>query len=245
MKLAIKLSCLLFTASALPALAQSDTAPENVVITASRLGGIRSDLLGSSATVLAPIDLENRQIVVVSDALRDVPGIAVSETGPIGQFTQVRIRGAEANHTLVFIDGIKATDPFFGEFLFETLITDDVAKVEVLRGEQSALYGSDAIGGVVHYITGTGAEASGFRAHAEGGSFGSALVTARYAGLADGLDYALSAAYRRTDGVPDNPLGTRNLGAENLTFAGKFSYAINDAFRLQAVARYSELDVDA
>ncbi|HYM17778.1 MAG TPA: TonB-dependent receptor [Micropepsaceae bacterium] len=233
----------LFAAS--PALAQSDNAPENVVITASRLGGIRSDLLGSSATVLAPIDLENRQVVVVSDALRDVPGIAVSETGPIGQFTQVRIRGAEANQTLVFIDGIKATDPFFGEFLFETLITDDVAKVEVLRGEQSALYGSDAIGGVVHYITATGAEAPGFRAHAEGGSFGSALATARYAGVVDGLDYALSGAYRRTDGVPDNPMGMRNLGAENLTFAGKFSYAITEAFRLHAVARYSELDVDA
>ncbi len=238
-------SLLIVVCGTLPAMAQTDNAPpENVVITASRLGGIRSDLLGSSATVLQPVDLEERQIVIVSDVLRDVPGIAVSRTGPVGQFTQVRIRGAESNHTLVLIDGIKAGDPFFGEFQFETLITDDVAKVEVLRGEQSALYGSDAIGGVIHYITATGAEAPGFRARAEGGSFGSANASARYAGVEAGLDYALSVAYSRTDGVPDNPLGTRHLGSEGLNLAGKFSYAIDENFRLQAVARYSSLDAD-
>src|SRR5258706_7009124 len=233
-------SLLIVVCGTLPAMAQTDNAPpENVVITASRLGVIRSDLLGSSATVLQPVDLEERQIVIVSDVLRDVPGIAVSRTGPVGQFTQVRIRGAESNHTLVLIDGIKAGDPFFGEFQFETLITDDVAKVEVLRGEQSALYGSDAIGGVIHYITATSAEAPGFRARAEGGSFGSANASARYAGVEAGLDYALSVAYSRTDGVPDNPLGTRHLGSEGLNLAGKFSYAIDENFRLQAVPRHS------
>src|SRR5260221_11555742 len=236
---------LTFISSQVAAQSASVTLPqEQVLITASRLGGIRSELLGSSSTILEPVDLEERQIVIVSDVLRDVPGIAVSRTGPVGQFTQVRIRGAESNHTLVLIDGIKAGDPFFGEFQFETLITDDVAKVEVLRGEQSALYGSDAIGGVIHYIAATGAEARGFRARAEGGSFGSANASARYAGVEAGLDYALSVAYSRTDGVPDNPLGTRHLGSEGLNLAGKFSYAIDENFRLQAVARYSSLEAD-
>jgi vitamin B12 transporter len=230
--------------SPVTAVAQTDNAPENVVITASRLGGIRSDLLGSSATILQPIDLQERQVVIVSDVLRDVPGVAVSRAGPVGQFTQIRIRGAEANHTLVLIDGIKASDPFFGEFEFETLIADDVARIEVLRGEQSALYGSDAIGGVIQYITLTGAEAPGFRARAEGGSFGSANASARYAGVAGGLDYALSAAYSRTGGVPDNPSGIRDLGSDNLALAGKFAYAIADNFRLKAVARYSATNAD-
>src|SRR5258706_6198933 len=231
---------LTFISTQASAQSSSVTSPqEQVLITASRLGGIRSDLLGSSATILEPIDLQLRQTTIVSDILRDVPGVAVSRAGPLGQFTQVRMRGAEANHTLVLIDGIKAGDPFFGEFQFETLITDDVAKVEVLRGEQSALYGSDAIGGVIHYITATGAEAPGFRARAEGGSFGSANASARYAGVEAGLDYALSVAYSRTDGVPDNPLGTRHLGSEGLNLAGKFSYAIDENFRLQAVPRHS------
>src|SRR6266576_2798484 len=164
---------LLVLLSTTPAGAQTvdNTLPtEQVVISASRAGGVRSDLLGSSATVLLPVDFQLRQIDIVSDILRDVPGVAVSRTGPVGQLTQVRIRGAEANHTLVLIDGIKASDPFYGEFDFATLIADDVAKVEVLRGEQSALYGSDAIGGVIHYITATGAEAPGLRGRIEGGS---------------------------------------------------------------------------
>src|SRR5712671_1058965 len=218
------LSALTFISTQAAAQSASVISPqEQVLITASRLGGIRSDLLGSSSTILEPIDLQLRQTVIVSDILRDVPGVAVSRAGPIGQFTHVRIRGADANHTLVLIDGIKASDPFYGEFEFETLIADDVAKIEVLRGEQSALYGSDAIGGVIHYITATGAEAPGFRARAEGGSFGSANASARYAGVEGGFDYALSAAYSRTDGVPDNPLGTRRLGSEGLNLAGKFS----------------------
>ena len=217
---------------------------EQVLITASRLGGIRSDLLGSSATVLEPIDLQLRQTTIVSDILRDVPGVAVSRAGPLGQFTQVRMRGAEANHTLVLIDGIKASDPFFGEFEFETLIADDVAKIEVLRGEQSALYGSDAIGGVIHYITATGAEAPGLRGRIEGGSFGSVNGSLRGAGVVGALDYAISGAYSRSDGVPDNPAGVRNLGVENGALAGKFAYALGDNFRLKAVARYSATNAD-
>src|SRR5258705_6846822 len=98
---------------------------EQVLITASRLGGIRSDLLGSSATVLQPIDLANRQVEIVSDVLRDVPGVAVSRSGPAGQFTQIRMRGAESNHTLTMIDGIKVSDPFYGEFDFATLLADE------------------------------------------------------------------------------------------------------------------------
>jgi vitamin B12 transporter len=230
-----------------PAMAQSPggvSPGEQVVVTASRLGGIRADLLGSSATILEPVDLDLRQTVTVSDVLRDVPGVAVSRSGPVGQFTQIRMRGAEANHTLVLIDGIKASDPFYGEFDFVTLIADDVAKIEVLRGEQSALYGSDAIGGVIHYITATGAEAPGIRGRIEGGSFGTMNGALRAGGVTGALDYALSGAYSRSDGVPDNPLGTRKLGVENAALAGKFAYSLSDNFRLRAVARYSATDAD-
>jgi vitamin B12 transporter len=79
--------------------------------------------------------------------LRDVPGFAVSRAGAVGAFTQVRVRGTESNHVLTLIDGIEAADPFQGEFDFGTLVSDDVGKIEILRGPQSALYGSDAIAG--------------------------------------------------------------------------------------------------
>ena len=232
---------------ALPAFAQTtpdEAPPERLLVTASRLGAVRSDLLGSSATVLEPLDLQLRQTQIVSDVLRDVPGVSVSRSGPIGEFTQVHIRGAESNHTLVMIDGIKASDPFFGEFDFATLIADDVAKIEVLRGEQSALYGSDAIGGVIQYITATGAESPGTRARVEGGSFDTIDGSLRVAGVAGALDYAISGAYYATGGTPDSRFGTRKLGSKDGALSGKFTYALADNFRLKAVARYSALRAD-
>jgi len=229
---------------AAPDIAQAQAVPERVVISASLLGSVPSDLLTSSASVLTPLDLQLRQTEIVSDILRDVPGVAVNRGGAVGAFTQVRIRGAESNHTLVLIDGIKASDPFFGEFDFATLIADDVARVEVLRGEQSALYGSDAIGGVIQYITATGAEAPGLRARAEGGSFNTFDGTARFAGVSGKVDYAISGAYHRTDGTPDSHFGTRDLGSENDAVSGKFIYAIAENFRLKAVGRYSATNAD-
>ena len=211
---------------------------EHVVVTASRLGAIRSDLLGSSVTVLEPLDLELRQTTVISDVLRDVPGVAVNRAGPIGGFTQVRIRGAEANQTLTLIDGIKASDPFYGEFDFATLLADEVAKVEVLRGEQSALYGSDAIGGVIQYITATGAESSGFRGRIEGGSFDTVNGSLRAAGVNGALDYAINATYYATGGTRDNDLGTRKLGSTIGSVSGKFLYALSGDIHLRAIARY-------
>jgi vitamin B12 transporter len=227
-----------------PAVAQSDGGVETVVVTGTRIGSVRADLQGSSLTVLTNQDLEVRQVQIVSDVLRDIPGVEVNRTGPVGGLTQVRMRGGEGNHTLVLIDGIKASDPNAGEFDFATLIADDVAKVEVLRGQQSALYGSDAIGGVINYITASGADVSGIRGRVEGGSFGTAQAAARAGGVIDGFDYALSGSYYRTDGTPDSPTGHRNLNAENKTFAGKFGYTVGGDLKLKAVVRLNNTDGD-
>lgn len=236
-----------FAALAEPSFAQvtnNQDQAETVLITGSLLGIVRSDLLTSSATVLTTVDLQQRQTQYVSDILRDVPGIAVSRGGPAGQFTQIRMRGAEGNHTYLMIDGMKASDPYFGEFDFATLIADDVSRIEVLRGEQSALYGSDAIGGVIHYITATGAERPGFSARVEGGSFNTFGGTARFAGVSGMLDYAVSGAYQRTDGTPDSRFGVRNVGSENAEFSGKFTLSLAENLRVRAVGRYSETTAD-
>ena len=243
----LSILCAGLASSAAPAFAQLDVEepPERVLITASLLGSVRTDLLGSSATILLPIDLENRQVRIVSDVLRDVPGVAVNRLGPVGQLTQVRLRGAEGNHTLAMIDGMKVSDPFAGEFDFGTLIADEVARVEVLRGEQSALYGSDAIGGVIHYITLTGAEAPGIRARAEGGSFGTANTALRVAGVAGGLDYALNGTFNHTDGTIDNVGGERRLRSQTFAASGKLIYSFAENFRVRAQARYNVLRSDS
>lgn len=211
-----------------------------VVITATRADtAVSIDLTGTSISVLQAQDLQDRQTQVVSDVLRDVPGVEVNRTGAVGGLTQVRMRGAEGDHTLVLIDGVKADDPYSGEFDFATLIADDVAKVEVLRGEQSALYGSDAIGGVINYITLGGAEAPGMRARLEGGSFGTVEGSARAAGVSGAFDYALSGSYFDTDGYVVAPGGSRDIGARVGTIDGKASYQISGDLQLRAVGRYS------
>lgn len=227
------------------AFAQSeDAAPDSeaLIVTGTRAAQpIAVDRFGGSVTVLDDRTLEERQTRQIADVLRDVPGVAVSAVA--GQ-TQIRIRGAEANHVLVLIDGIEVSDPYSGEFDFGSLAADSAARVEVLRGQQSALYGSDAIGGVVHYITLDGREAPGIRLRAEGGSFGTFNAAARAAGSSGAFDYALSATRLETDGAPGTRGGSRNLGRTSNALSAKLGWNATDTLRLHAVGRYARTVAD-
>ena len=235
-----------------PALARAQTAPPvgdstadpEVVVTATRSGEVDRRLLGSSITVVTAQDLALRQVQVISDVLRDVPGVEVSRTGAVGDLTDVRIRGAESNHTLVLIDGIKASDPYQDAFDFSGLLADEVAKVEVLRGEQSALYGSDAIGGVLNYVTASGAERPGVQARLEGGSFGTGEFSGRVAGVSGPLDLALSGQVFHTDGFVVAPGGSRDVGADIDSVSGRATYSFAPNLRVRAVGRYSDTRAD-
>ncbi len=241
---------ILALAAATPALAQSnptlpttDEAGNDIVVTGSRSGdSVEVKNLPASVTLITADDLNERQTRIVSDVLRDIPGLAVSRAGNIGGMTQVRIRGSESNHVLVLIDGIKASDPYQGEYDFGTLIADEAAKIEVLRGQQSSLYGSDAIGGVIQYITLTGREAPGFSARAEGGSFGTFSGGARAAGYSDTVDYALSGSIYRTDGTPTDRIGTRDIGSTSIGASAKVTWTPSAIFKLTGVGRYSYTD---
>ena len=242
---------LIALAAATPALAQnSDSANavkpgDEIIVTASRSGeGIAANQLGSSVTVIDNEALQQRQTRIISDVLRDVPGVAVSRTGAIGGLTQIRVRGAEGNHVLVLIDGIEAADPYHGEYDFGTLIADPAARIEVLRGQQSSLYGSDAIGGVINYITLSGREDPGLSARLEAGSFGTISGGARAAGATDSFDYAISGSYYGTDGTPTSRFGTRKVGSESIGASAKANWAPSDNFKLTGVLRYSFTDAD-
>lgn len=241
---------LLAIAIATPAFAQTtDQAPADpqdaIVVTASRSGeGVEIKNLPASATVIDAQTLEDRQTRIVSDVLRDVPGVAVSRTGGVGSLTQIRIRGTESNHVLVLIDGIEAADPYYGEYDFGTLIADPSARIEVLRGQQSSLYGSDAIGGVISYTTLSGAEAPGVSARAEGGTFGTVSTAARAAGKAGAFDYALSGSWYHTKGYPTARDGDRDVGSDSVGASAKFGWKPSDNFKLTGVLRYSHTDAE-
>ena len=138
----------------LPASGQDNNNEEpvdNIVVSASRAPSPQVSV-GSATTVITREQIELRQSRYVTDLLRSVPGFAVSQVGARGSQTQVRVRGAEANHVLVLIDGVRANDPASGdEFRWETLSTSNVERIEIVRGPQSSLWGSDALAGVPKY----------------------------------------------------------------------------------------------
>lgn len=227
---------------ATPGWAQT-VAPDNtssgdeIVVTATRSGEAEPiDLTGDSVTVIDATAIEHREGRSVAELLRDVPGVAVGATP--GQ-TQLRLRGSEANHVLVLIDGIEVSDPFAGEFDFSGMTAEKGARIELLRGQQSALYGSDAIGGVVHYITASGHDAPGISARAEAGSFGTMSAVARAGGVSGAFDYALSGTWTTSDGAPGARGGSRDLGNDSRGVSFKSNLAVADNARLTAVLRYA------
>ena len=209
---------------------------DGILVNASRTRvAIYSENYTGSATVIEARMLEQRQARDVADVLRDVPGIAVA--GVAGQ-TQIRLRGSEANHVLVLVDGIEVSDPFAGEFDIGTLQAEVGARVEVLRGAQSALYGSDAIGGVVAYESASGRSVPGFAARVEGGTQRTVNGALRYGAAGNSWDAALSAVVVSTDGQANSRGGTRDIGRDSYTLLGKGSVDVTGAFQLRAAARF-------
>ena len=215
------------------------TLPETVV-TASR-APIAGDESGSALFVLDAETLQERQHTTVSDALRSVPGLSVNRGGPTGAATQVRIRGAEGNHTLVLIDGMEANDPAISsEFNFAHLLTDGIARIEVLRGPQSALWGSDAIGGVINIIT-QSADERGVRVQGtlEGGSFDTVRGNASILGRSDTAAFSLSASALRADGINTSRFGSETDGYENATLRMGGSVQATDTLSFKANTQYT------
>ncbi|HYW17037.1 MAG TPA: TonB-dependent receptor, partial [Allosphingosinicella sp.] len=122
---------------------------ETVVVTAS-LEPVRSEVSPASVTLIDERRIEALGAPLVSDLARLAPGVSVAVSGAQGSLTQIRIRGAEANHSLLFVDGIAFNDPASGnEARFETIPADGLTRMEIVRGPQSALWGSEALGGVI------------------------------------------------------------------------------------------------
>ena len=210
-------------------------APEPILVSASRLPLVPLSEFTGSALVITAEQLEQRQTRDIADILRDVPGVAVA--GIAGQ-TQIRLRGSEANHVLVLVDGIEVSDPFAGEFDIGTLQTEVGARVEVLRGPQSALYGPDAIGGVVAYESASGRAVPGFAARIESGTDNTINGALRYGAAGDSWDAALSAVVVSTDGQPNARNGTRDIGRDSYTLSGKGNAEVTDGLALRAAARF-------
>lgn len=219
---------------------------ETVVVTASRVA-VPAAQVGSSVTVITEEMLATRRPTFVADALRDVPGVAMSRGGGYGAVTQARIRGAEGNHTLVLIDGVEANNPISGsEFDFANLAATDIERIEVLRGPQSALYGSDAIGGVINVITRGAAPGFDGTFGVEAGNLGTHAAKLSAGGGTSRASGRVHAARIKTDGSNISRFGTERDGfdSETLRLDGRFRVGDVWSVRANAHALDSEQDFD-
>lgn len=210
---------------------------ENVVVTASFLP-LESYKSGSAISIIDGAELARRQIRTAFDALREVPGVAVSRTGTLGSLSQVRLRGAEANQVLVLIDGVEANDPAASsEFNFAHLLTADIARIEVLRGPQSALWGADALAGVINVITRR--PETGVRVSAGAGSFGTTEAQASAGYATEGWGAGIYGAWLDSDGINIARTGSERDGYENRTFGGQAFANVAAGFSVRASARHT------
>ncbi len=216
---------------------------DDVLVTASR-APIAKDQTGSSYTVITAEQIEQSQQVQVHELLRTVPGIAVSRSGGIGSQTQIRMRGAEADQTLILIDGIEANDPGQGSsFDFAHLLTADIERIEILRGPQSALWGSDAMGGVINIIT-KSATRNQLNATLEAGSYSTVQNTISGSVAGDRYGIAVNGNFLRSAGINVSEQGDEEDGYRNSTLNLKANFNPFDNLDLLFTARKSASEKD-
>jgi vitamin B12 transporter len=238
---------------AAPAWAQTPTPPggaEEVIVTATRTPQ-KPPAVGASVSVINAAALAQRQALDVADVLRDQPGVAINRNGGLGGVASVRIRGAQSDQTVVLIDGVKINDPAApgGGFDFGTLLAGNLDRIEVLRGPQSTLYSSQAIGGVVNLISRQPDGPLRGSAEAEIGELRTWRLRAEASGKFDKLGYALGGGRFESDGISafnERRGGRERDGYVNTAANGRLTYDLSQSIALDARAWWSrgEVDVD-
>jgi vitamin B12 transporter len=239
------LSYLILPATLIAASAGADES-DLILVTANR-EPTPIDESGSSVSVVTDTDLADQQIVTAYDALRQLPGVEIDNTGGPGGVTSVMLRGLDGDEVKVLIDGIDVADPSgsSSQFDFANLLTPGIARIEIVRGPQSTLYGSDAMGGVINIITQSGRDDPGGEVQIEGGSYGTGGGSASLRGLAGPIDYAATIAGVHTDGIvaADAKNGNHLLDPyDNVTAGLKLGLPIDDWIDLGTVFRYVEAE---
>ena len=233
-----------------PAATQSAAAQANTQLVVSPTGiATPAAHVANAITVVTAKDIATQQFRSVPDILAAIPGLNVVQTGGAGGQSSVFTRGTNANHTKILIDGIDVGDATNanGAFDFAHLLTSDIQQFEVLRGPQSGLYGSDAIGGVISVITRKGDGPARATASIETGTYQTFNQSAGVSGSQDNVNYAINVAHLHAGDIPVTPqqllpAGQKAIGNayDNVTASTKFGVDLNEAWSLNSVLRYTD-----
>ncbi len=219
--------------------------PEGTIVVTASLVPVPEAEAPASVTLFTAQEIEAQGLTQVSDLVRLSPGVSVSTSGGPGTQTQIRIRGAEANHTLVFIDGIAFNDlAANNQARFETFQASGLGRLELVRGPQSALWGSEALGGVIAMETPDPLGALRGTVSGEIGSRGHVRTAASLATGGENAGLSATASFARSDGIDILGGGTGDRDwFDNLTFSLKGVVRFGTGFEAGAVGRYIDHDV--
>jgi vitamin B12 transporter len=219
---------------------KASTSPiqHEIIVTATRLETPAKEI-ASSVTVITRERLEQAKKATVIEALQEVLGVSIIQNGPPGGAASVFLRGANSEHTLILMDGVELNDPISPSRSFDLahLTLDNVDRIEILRGPQSTLYGSDALGGVVNIITKKRMGKPKFSLSSSGGSYGTIITTGEISGSTERTHYSLGTSYFRSEGF--SAARTNYEGNEEKDGYRNFSLWGRLGFRL-----FNNLDVD-
>ena len=235
----------------LPILAQEkEVTLEQVVVTATRIETPIEEI-ASSVMVISSHEIERKQKATVLEVLKGLPGLDVVQNGGVGGTTSIFIRGANSEHTLVMIDGVEVNDSISPgrSYDFAHLTVDNIERIEVIRGPQSTLYGSDAIGGVVHIITKKGEGKPKFFLSAEGGTYTTFRESTGVSGGNKWINYSLNLSRFDTDGISAASKKDGNYerdGYKNTSLSTRLGFTPMENLDIDFILRYvnakTELD---
>lgn len=234
-----------------PALADTATLPLEILVT-SGPEPLPTKEVASSYTIITAQEIEAHQYHTVAEALRSVPGVTVVQGGGAGAITKVFTRGFASNQTLVLLNGHPISDQSSPDnaFNFAYATLDNVERIEIVRGPQSALYGSQAMGGVINIITKKGAGSIHSTLNVEAGTLGTLNTSATTSGSVGKTSYVLTFGRQATDGNDLTPARLR-LGApaekdsnENTSISGRVDTAFNEYLSASGFIQYSSANTD-
>ncbi len=243
-----RLLCAVLGASIAAIAPADDTSLDEIVVVATRTP-VPISHIGNSVTVIDAAAIKESQATAVADLLATTPGVNFARNGGVGELTSVFIRGADSDETVVLIDGVQLTDPWStaGGYFFDDLMTAGVGRIEILRGAQSTLYGSQAMGGVINVISAEPAGPFGGGFTAEAGSHNTGYVAGNIGGKGDGLLWQLTANGYGSSGYPAfDPVygGARDDASQIGGGSARVRYDFTPQVQLDARAYYTQGRVD-
>ncbi len=218
---------------------------EELVVTASRLEEPLEETT-SDVIVVTREDIEKTNVEFVIDALRRVPDLNIAQNGGKGKTASLLLRGASSNQILIMIDGVKVKSTTTADFDLSGLLVDDIERIEIVKGPQSTMYGSEAMAGVIHIITKKGEGKPKAEFSFEGGSFATYNPAVTVSGAIGAFDYRVTGSYYESEGISVAKQGTERDGYLNAAVSGKVGIKLGDSAEVELTGKHyydrSELD---